>query len=195
MTQFEKLKKYVDDHPCYRHSPGPDDKPEDVIKIEGQLSGGPITVSVWKQKPWQNDRGNTVHPGSAPGAERYLFDFRVCAPAFGWVQYDTNQDASYFGVWIHNEERLTFTYCEGDLSLVECPTEESFQAELANMAEFYGPPRPAYRVIGEDFKAEVYAEENAHGRPIPEGGIAVPTMEDAAKLVLGGGEREPKTVE
>lgn len=193
MTQLDILKKHIEDHPEYRHSPGPEDTDENAIIIEGQLSGGPITVKVWKSRPWQNDRGNTVHPGS-DHAERYKFD-KMCSPDNGWTQYDTTQDAWYFGVWVHDEERLTFTYAEGDISLVECPTEESFQAELKNMAEFYGPPPPALKVLGDGFKAEVYAEENAYGREIPEDGIAVPTMSDAAKLVLGGGEREQSAVE
>jgi hypothetical protein len=178
MTQFNILKKFVDRHPACTWRPSPED-------IEGGevLAEGP-EEKCYRQQPWKNGRGNTVHPGSQPQGDRYLFDFRVCAPAFGWVQYDTDQDASYFGVWVHAEERLTFTYCEGDLSLVQCETEESFQAELKDMARCYGSPPPAFRVIGEGYRAEVYATENAHGREIPAGGIEVPTMADAAKLVL-----------
>ena len=31
--------------------------------------------------------------------------------------------------------------------VVDCPTDESFKAELDHMAEFYGPPPPAFKVI------------------------------------------------
>jgi hypothetical protein len=40
--------------------------------------------------------------------------------------------------------------CEGDLIIVDCPTVESFKAELAHMAEFYGEPPPAFVVIDTD---------------------------------------------
>jgi hypothetical protein len=98
---------------------------------------------------WVNERGNTVWRwgrGAACttcGAEdRYYFDFGPCQPKFGWFQYDTSQDASYFGVWVHKESRETLTLCEGDLTLVECSTLESFRAELADAERCYGAPPP-----------------------------------------------------
>ena len=103
----------------------------------------------YKSEPWINDRGNTVTPGSYHG-DRYAFDFKHCKPEDGWRQYDTSQDAHYFGVWVNMNERLTFTYCEGDISLVECPTAESFKAELDNADEVYGKAPPM--AIGYDFK-------------------------------------------
>jgi hypothetical protein len=187
MSQLEVIKKFIDEHPCYVHQAGSGQTDEDAIEIRGELSGGPITVKVWKANFWVNDRGNTVYPGSHH-SERYEFDFERCKASDGWTQYDTDQDAWYFGVWVHEAERLTFTYAEGDITLVECPTEESFRAELADMARCYGPPPPAFRVIGEDFTAEVYAAENAHGREIPADGVEVETLAEATKLVLGGGQ-------
>ena len=44
----------------------------------------------------------------------------------------------------------TFTYAEGDRTLVECPTRETFQAELDDLARFYGPPPPAFVGIDHD---------------------------------------------
>jgi hypothetical protein len=90
-----------------------------------------------------NKRGNTVIRDHAD-ADRYLYDFKVCTPEKGWQQYDTSQDARYFGVWVNKDKRLTFTYCEGDCVLVKCPTEESYKLELADMAEFYGESPPAF---------------------------------------------------
>ena len=84
--------------------------------------------------------------------ERYTFDFDLCRKELGWIQYDTSQDAHYFGVWVHPGEREIFTYAEGDFCLVRCPTEESYHAELQSMAEFYGDPPPCmkiYRPSGE----------------------------------------------
>lgn len=67
-------------------------------------------------------------------ADRYLFD---CGPCNAWQQFDTWQDASYFGVWFDDATRRVFTYCEGDRTLVECPTAESYAAEIADMIAFY----------------------------------------------------------
>ncbi len=98
-----------------------------------------------------NERGNIVER-SFLDADRYLFDFRLCSPQKGWKQYDTNQDAWYFGVWVHPERREILTYAEGDVISIKCPTIQSFQAELNVMAEFYGDPPPAFTVIRPDGK-------------------------------------------
>src|SRR4051794_3689335 len=58
---------------------------------------------------------------------RYIYDFTLLCPN-GWKQYDTKQDAAYFGTWVHIEERKVFSYTEGDRCLVVCPTVESFRA-------------------------------------------------------------------
>lgn len=94
-----------------------------------------------------NDRGNKVTREFCP-ASRYTYDFGACSPERGWKQYDTDQDAPYFGVWVHVADRKVFTYCEGDCILVECPTPEGFKAELDSMEAFYGSPPPAAIVIG-----------------------------------------------
>jgi hypothetical protein len=79
--------------------------------------------------------------------DRYQFDFKHCHPRNGWKQYDTDQDAWYFGVWVHSGRRQILTFAEGDLSLVTCPTTAHFQTELASMAEFYGESPPAFVAI------------------------------------------------
>lgn len=102
--------------------------------------------------PEMNDRGNAIYRdedadrmigGGRRGVDRYLYDFKLCTPELGWQQFDTKQDASYFGFWVNIEKRWTFTYCEGDRSLVVCPDVEHLRAELQNAAEFYGDPPPA----------------------------------------------------
>lgn len=114
---------------------------------------------VNKDESRTNARGNVIHDGFLLHTERYLFDFEVCQA--GWIQYDTKQDASYFGVWVHVEDRLTFTFCEGDTSLVVCPTIESFRAELENMQECYGDPPVAWAVIDSDNKLTRYIDSDA----------------------------------
>lgn len=93
-----------------------------------------------------NSRGNIVRRGFDENLDRYAFDFGPCAPGSGWAQYDTDQDAAHFGIWVHVEQRRVTTFAEGDITIIDCPTAESFAAELASMAEFYGPP-PAALIV------------------------------------------------
>lgn len=84
------------------------------------------------------DRGNNH-------IDRYYYDERLTS-ADGWQQYDTDQDAWYFGVWINTKKLETFTYAEGDTRHVIAPNVEAFRAELADLYKFY-PQAPAFRSI------------------------------------------------
>ena len=97
--------------------------------------------------PGTNAHGCTVTRTAHFELDRYIFDVRCCASDDGWEQYDTDQDAHYFGVWVRLSTRETVTYAEGDITHVSAPTDEAFAAEMAGMAEFYGDPPPAFRVI------------------------------------------------
>lgn len=107
-----------------------------------------------------NEHGNWVHRWH-DDADRYRYDFKLCTTERGWRQYDTVQDAWYFGVWVHPEERLIVTYAEGDVSKVSCPTPESYHAELHAMAEFYGPPPPAFTIVTPESGVDLYDERSA----------------------------------
>lgn len=63
--------------------------------------------------------------------------------AQGWQQYDTEEDAWYFGIWIHTEKLETFTYAEGDTSHVIAPNVEAFRAELARLYQYH-PQAPTF---------------------------------------------------
>ena len=97
-----------------------------------------------------NERGNTVKSYFTSIGSRYVFDFKYCARDTGWKQFDTIQDASYFGIWVHEEERRIITYAEGDLTEVICLDQEGFTAEIRSMEEFYSPAPPAFRVIDQE---------------------------------------------
>jgi hypothetical protein len=84
-----------------------------------------------------NERGNTIFRTHAD-TDRYIVDFADKFKAEGWEQYDTDQDAHYFGVWVNPRSRMVLTYAEGDWSVVTCPTKESYLAEIQSMNEFYG---------------------------------------------------------
>lgn len=98
-------------------------------------------------EPRTNKLGSTLVDTFHPMIDRYGFDTRHCAPGDGWEQYDTSQDASYYGVWVRLATRETVTYAEGDVTHVQAPTVEAFRAELAAMEAFYGAPPPWAKVI------------------------------------------------
>ena len=108
--------------------------------------------------PEVNKRGNTIER-SWRSTERYEFDFELCTSRNGWKQFDTQQDAWYFGVWVHPEKREILTYAEGDITRVICPTEESYHAELKSMTEFYGPPPWAFKTISADGQVTEYYDK------------------------------------
>lgn len=109
-----------------------------------------------------NKRGNTIIRSSDLGSDRYKYDLEICKSADGWTQYDTNQDAWYFGVWVHPKTRQILTYAEGDVSVVHCKSEKSYHEELKNMAEFYGDPPWASKAYGLDGTVTEFYDE----RPI-----------------------------
>jgi len=96
-----------------------------------------------------NERGN-IYLFGFMHRDRYFFDFELCTREKGWRQYDTDQDAPYFGVWVHEEKRLIMTYTEGDITLTVCGSEDSYHEELANMSRFYGEAPRAFAMIFED---------------------------------------------
>jgi len=106
------------------------------------------------------EAGKKVSRGFDPDGSRYLFDGTLLA--VGWKQYDTDQDAWYFGMWYHPEIMATFCYCEGDLILVECATEDAWGKELAEMSDLYGAPPPAFVVIDASGVTEVF---DSNSRP------------------------------
>ncbi len=135
---------------------------------------------IFKTAPHEvNERGNTIYrdrdadrlvqfpkDGYVFGRpeDRYIFDFRVLSRA-NWKQFDTKQDASYFGVWVNLKERKTFTYCEGDRTLVVCPDDAHLKAELDNMVEFYGEAPPAWVAFGQDKSGQWTRTEIFDPRP------------------------------
>lgn len=95
------------------------------IKQHGEQDSGP------------NVRGNVVHRLHF-SSSRYPIDSADTFCAEGWEQFDTDQDAEYFGFWVNTRERLTLTYAEGDWHLVVCPTRETYLAEIQDAIRIYG---------------------------------------------------------
>jgi hypothetical protein len=105
-------------------------------------------------------------------ANRYLFDFSTGFKAFtdvdkadGWQQYDTTQDAWYFGVWVNTKHRIVLTYAEGDVIVDRFEDDAELSAELERLEAFYGSPPPAAIVIDDDGSRTDYYDK----RPTVEG--------------------------
>jgi hypothetical protein len=124
------------------------------------------------RNPWSSA---TTHDGGADiyrafvnndgEGSRYTYDTTRCRYADGWRQYDTTQDAWYFGVWYHPERRVVVTYAEGDETVVVCRTDAAWRAELAALAEFYGDPPPAAVGISLDGTITNYFDADARPEP------------------------------
>ena len=101
-----------------------------------------------------NERGNVVVRWFHCDSSRYGYDLKLHER--GWQQWDTVQDAWYFGVWVHKELRQTFTYAEGDCIQVFCADAASFRAEIADAERFYGKAPPM--AIAYDVEAKTRTE-------------------------------------
>lgn len=69
-------------------------------------------------------------------SERSDFVFRKCTYADGWVQIDTNQDASYDRMWCHPDKRQIVSYRGGHITIIRCTDDETFVAEMRRTAEW-----------------------------------------------------------
>lgn len=117
----------------------------------------------------RNERDNKVYRASS-GGERYTIDYDRSFKAEGWMQYDTEQDAAYFGVWVNKQLLRTLTFCEGDLILVECLNADSFNAEIENMNEFYPQTvdSASVRAYGADGSSTFYYQDRSEFTITPE---------------------------
>lgn len=82
-------------------------------------------------------------------ADRYLVDFDPDFKRDGWQQFDTEQDAHYFGVWLNPGSMVILTYCEGDWDLQACHDKERYLDAVQRLIDFYQPGKIA-TAIGPD---------------------------------------------
>jgi hypothetical protein len=123
--------------------------------------------------PEMDERGNTIYRNEdadkflgirSQRDGRYYYDFKALTPP-AWQQYDTKEDAWYFGVWVNITARMVFSYAEGDRTLVVCPDDEHLRAEFKDMADFYGDPPPAFICFSESAPGQWAREEVYDTRP------------------------------
>jgi hypothetical protein len=72
------------------------------------------------------------------GGSRYAFDEHLK----GWEQFDTAQDAPYYGIWTSVDRLSVVHYSEGDVSLVVAPDREAFKAEVRALWDWNRGRRP-----------------------------------------------------
>lgn len=75
----------------------------------------------------------TIERGFNPMTDRYVFDFKKCTPSNGWAQFDSEQDASYFGHWVNPFTREIVSYCEGDITRTRCETDAEYVAAILDL--------------------------------------------------------------
>lgn len=80
--------------------------------------------------------GNRLWDCSACGGDRYAFDFAHCGLKSDWYQYDTAQDANYYGIWVNPVKRQIVSYTEGDIRFIQADDADGYRAELASMDEW-----------------------------------------------------------
>lgn len=61
-----------------------------------------------------NKFGNIIERNFILSGNRYRYDFQKCKAEDGWKQFDTNQDAWYFGIWCNQKKLQIMCYVEGD---------------------------------------------------------------------------------
>lgn len=86
---------------------------------------------------------------------RMFFPFDRC----GWMQYDTDQDAHYFGVWVNPGNLCVLTYAEGDWSYDQFENADAYNAQIRRMNEFYGAGFIAKALSLDSGEMTVYAQD------------------------------------
>jgi hypothetical protein len=69
--------------------------------------------------------------------DRYKYDFSICTLDKGWAQLDTRQDASYYGNWINPLTFELFSYCEGDITHIQCNDEGDFYSTVVRFCNWH----------------------------------------------------------
>jgi hypothetical protein len=91
-----------------------------------------------------------------PMSDRYKVEAKIAKRSDGWRQYDTDQDASYFGVWVNVEMMAVLCFAEGDLDLTLDATRKDFAESLKALGEFHGEPPPAFIAISDTGEVTEY---------------------------------------
>lgn len=85
--------------------------------------------------------------------DRYVVDFCPAFKSEGWIQFDTDQDASYFGFWVNPSLRRELNFTEGEWKATQHLTAEGYNASVRHSMEYYGTT-PAFVAIDIENKVQ-----------------------------------------
>ena len=68
--------------------------------------------------------------------DRYKFDFDTCSSSKGYAQVDTEQDASYHGIWANPFKMIVVSYVEGDVYTNTAENIDEFIDEINKIKTF-----------------------------------------------------------
>lgn len=105
-----------------------------------------------------NKQGNRTRRAFLFHADRYLFDFNLDTDE--WEQFDTENDASYFGIWLNKSKLRIVEYVEGDLFFTQCDDAAGYDAEIAALCAFHGAG-PAFVVIDDKAAVTKYYQDRS----------------------------------
>ena len=78
----------------------------------------------------------------AEDGSRYEIDLGVCSYFNGFCQIDTNEDASWFGLWTNPEQMVVASYIEGDIAVERGENPADYRAALVRTLLSYGHSNP-----------------------------------------------------
>ena len=100
--------------------------------------------------------GNIIHEIHS-STDRYIIDFADDFKSEGWMQFDTDQDAHYFGYWVNPSQRKTLCYAEGDWTFIWCADAAGYNREIVYSLEYYHEV-PAFITIDNGRQTNYYQD-------------------------------------
>ena len=83
-------------------------------------------------------RHTFTYPADHTHETRYAFDFGECFTAKGYAQFDTRQDAYYYGHWVNPTTFRLVSYAEGDIAVTVCDDADEFAAQVRTWVAYHG---------------------------------------------------------
>lgn len=84
----------------------------------------------------------TITRTFAEDGSRYEIDCGPCSPDRGFCQVDTDQDASWFGIWTNPQTMVIASYMEGDITVERATCPFDYRRALVNTLTAYRHPNP-----------------------------------------------------
>ena len=121
-----------------------------------------------------DDAGHRTRETLLLDTNRYLFDYHLDRDK--WRRFDTENDASYFGVWVSKEKLRILEYIEGDVIFTQCDAAAGYDAQIATLCEVH-EEAPAFVAIDDESVTAYYQDRNEFfvhppERPTPDGGTS-----------------------